>query len=676
MSLQFKPPLAAEAEMHWRELFSLGPEEDPFWRKVRAAQLDFLNRYLPFNLAVASGNAAVVLAAFADRVQPAVLLVWFLLQAGVIAVWVARAALKWRAGRAPSATRRFSRQVLLELLLVGLAWALLFHDLLPRTEPEDAVLVVAMTMAAVGVTAYTTAIFPLGALVLSGPILASTIFGLLWNNWAEVWMVQIVIGSFLVFIIRGNMLTTFAFLARMRTQGRLLEQEEMVRLLLTEFEANGSDWLFEFDAEGRLTFASTRFADALGRPVEEVIGSHWSSFLTDARARNQFREIVRRGQPYRDVLIRVEVAGETRWWQLSGTPKFAPDGSLAGYRGVGSDVTDRQRDAERIAELATFDSLTGLVNRRIISAMLADGIRSPEGVALLFVDLDRFKAVNDTLGHAVGDQLLAEVARRLRETAGAEAQVGRLGGDEFAVVARTRDADAAARLGARIIAALSKPYAIAGKTVTIGASAGLAMGPEDGSTVEELLRAADLALYDAKARGRGTVRHYERELHRRAESRRALEFDLRHALDRGQLRLVYQPIVDALDERIVGFEALMRWSHPEHGDVPPSLFIPLAEETGLIVRIGRWALEEACRTAATWPRHIRISVNLSPVQFEDERLVEDVSGALRRNRIAPERLELELTESLFLEERPQTMEALRRLQELGVGFALDDFGTG
>ncbi|MFN3591920.1 MAG: putative bifunctional diguanylate cyclase/phosphodiesterase, partial [Thermaurantiacus sp.] len=516
----------------------------------------------------------------------------------------------------------------------------------------------------------------LGALALSGPILLGTLYGMVANDWADVWMIQIIIAGYVIFIIRGNTLTTFAFLARIRTQDRLFEQEEVVRLLLNEFEANGSDWLFEYDSEGRLTFASTRFADALRRPVEEVIGSHWSSFLRDPKTRAQFRQIIRDGQPYRDVLLRVEIEGETRWWQLSGTPKFDASGTLTGYRGVGSDVTDRQRSAERIAELATFDALTGLVNRRIINTAIADGIRNPEGVALLFVDLDRFKAVNDSLGHGAGDQLLVEVARRLRDVVGAEGQVGRLGGDEFAVVLRNRDLEAATALGQRVIDALCAPYAIGDKKAVIGASVGLAVGPDDGDSVEALMRAADLALYDVKGKGRGSVRHYDRAMHQRAEHRRSLELDLRQALDLGQLRLAYQPIVDALDERVVGFEALMRWHHPSQGDVPPSVFIPIAEETGQIGRMGRWALNEACRSASSWPRHIKLSVNLSPVQFDDPCLVDDVSDALRRHRILPSRLELELTESLFLEERPQTMDTLRRLHDLGVGFALDDFGTG
>jgi predicted signal transduction protein with EAL and GGDEF domain len=253
---------------------------------------------------------------------------------------------------------------------------------------------------------------------------------------------------------------------------------------------------------------------------------------------------------------------------------------------------------------------------------------------------------------------------------------GRLGGDEFAVVLRNADLGEAVRLGEQLIARLSRPYDLETSRATIGASIGLAIGPDDGATVEALMRAADLALYDAKARGRGQVRPYDRAMHQRAEDRRELEFDLRSAIEQNQLRLMFQPVVNAMDERIVGFEALLRWRHPVRGEISPAVFIPIAEETGQIGRIGAWVLQEAARVAAGWPRNIRLAVNLSPLQFDDPRLVETVRQALARANVAPERLELELTESLFLDERAQTAAMLADLRSLGVSFALDDFGTG
>ncbi|MFQ3596509.1 MAG: EAL domain-containing protein, partial [Sphingomonadaceae bacterium] len=648
----------------------------PFWFKVRTTQLDFLARYFPFTLAVALGNAAIVLAALAHRPPVAMLVVWFVIQTVMSAHFVWRQIREARAGKPNAATRAYHFQVAAEMGIVGVAWGLLFWSMIPSLAPEEMAIVLGMTLVGIGTTAYSTAIFPIGALSLSGPIALGTLAGMMQADWPYRDYLLLVLLAFLLVIVRGNALTTFAFLARLKTQERLFEQEEVVRLLLNEFEANGSDWLFEFDERRRLNFASARFAEAAHTTVEELLGRNWIHLFTDRQsAQPLFRAVVRR-EPFRDVLVRVRVANEDRFWSLSGTPKFDSQGRYRGYRGVGSDVTEKQQSAERIVELATFDTLTGLVNRRIIHTAIADGLQGPTGVALLFVDLDRFKAVNDTLGHAAGDQLLAEVAVRLRNVVGALGQVGRLGGDEFAVVLRSGNADAAARLGDRLIGELTRPFLLGASEARIGASVGLAIGPDDGQSVEELMRAADLALYDVKGKGRGTVRRYDREMHARAEARRALELDLRNALELGQISLVYQPIVDALDERTVGFEALMRWKHPQHGDVPPSIFIPIAEDTGLIGDLGRFALNEALRAASAWPRHIKVSVNLSSLQFDQPTLVEDVAAALRRSGVEPRRLELELTESVFLDQRRSTVDALARLRGLGVTFALDDFGTG
>lgn len=676
MSFQFKPPVATATEVTWRDLVKIGPEDDPFWAKVRATQLDFLARYFPFTLAVALGNASIVLAALAHMAPAGILVFWMVVQTGMIVHFIRRQVKEAITQRRTPATRRYTAQVALEMGLVGSAWGILFASMLPGLDASQLALVVTMTLVGIGTTAYSTAVFPIGALALSGPIALGTVHGLLRSDWPFSDFTLIILLAFLMVIARGNVLTTFAFLARLKTQERLREQEEVVRLLLKEFDANGTEWLFEFGADGRLTFATSKFADAVGRPIEDVIDRPWTAFVSDSESLARLHEIARRGQPFRDVVIRSDARGEIRWWSVSGTPKHDAEGRLCGYRGVGSDITDRQKSAERIVELATFDSLTGLVNRRIVHTAIADGLHGPTGVALLFVDLDRFKAVNDSLGHSAGDRLLVQVAARVRAVVGSAGQVGRLGGDEFAIVLRSADTAAAIALGEQVIEVLSRPFDLDGSDTRIGASVGLAIGPEDGATVEELMRAADLALYDVKGKGRGSVRRYDRAMHARAEARRALELDLRSALERHELYLVFQPIVDAIDERVVGFEALMRWRHPRDGEISPGVFIPIAEDIGLIGAIGQFAIDEALRTAARWPRHIKISVNLSPLQFDQPTLVEDIAAALRRHGVEPHRLELELTESVFLDQRETTVRTLARLRELGVGFALDDFGTG
>ncbi len=676
MTVMFKPPLGES--FGWRDLLRIGPEEDPFWQRVRRRQMRFIERYRPVNLLVALFTGLLLLT-IPVRLSPAVCTVWLIAQM----LLAGAAVLAWRRRKTDDSEglSRLSMQLTFgRLLFSGLAWGLLYGHLLANANASTSMLMATVVIVGIGCHAYTTAPWPLGSIAITGLMTTGAIGGLFASHWQDIVPLMVVFGGYMLFISHNNLMSARTLLSRMGMQEQMHQQKEVVRLLLNEFEANGTEWLYEFDATGRLTFASNRFAEALRRPVEEVVGQHWTSFISDRTAGTELFDIVRRGLPYRNLLLKVEVEGEVRWWSLSGTPKIDRDGEAIGYRGVGCDVTDRQRAAERIAELATFDALTGLVNRRIIHQSLAEGLLEDTRTALLFVDLDRFKAVNDSLGHGSGDRLLSEVAQRLRavvaERGGDGAMVGRLGGDEFAIVVRSADQAQVERLGASAISNLSRPYLLGDKPVQIGASIGLAIGPEDGATVEAVMRAADLALYDAKEKGRGRVRRYDRQLHQQSEDRRSLELDLRSALGGKQLRLAFQPVVDAADERIVAFEALLRWSHPTLGEISPATFIPLAEESGQISRIGAWVLNEACRVAAGWPRHVQLAVNVSPLQFDDPGFVQLIRETLRRWNIAPERLELELTESLFLDERAKTSGMLAELEAMGVGFALDDFGTG
>ena len=303
-------------------------------------------------------------------------------------------------------------------------------------------------------------------------------------------------------------------------------------------------------------------------------------------------------------------------------------------------------------------------------------MRTGKSCALLFIDLDRFKAVNDTLGHGAGDRLLRETAGRLRDAIGGGATIARLGGDEFAVMLPDASARRAETIARAIVARLAQPFDLDGHAASIGASVGFALGPDDGASVDKLLKNADLALYEVKSNGRGAACRFVPAIAQKADERRALETDLAVALERGELALAFQPVVEASDEHIVGFEALLRWRHPVLGNIPPDKFIPVAEATGLIVPIGAWVIETACAWAARWPAHVRIAVNLSPVQIDDPQLIETVQRALRVNGLDPGRLELEITESLFLNEKPATIATLAALRGLGVAFALDDFGTG
>jgi diguanylate cyclase (GGDEF)-like protein len=384
--------------------------------------------------------------------------------------------------------------------------------------------------------------------------------------------------------------------------------------------------------------------------------------------------------PFSDVVVGAASNKEIHW-SLSGNPIFDERGRFLGFRGIGTDLTEQRRSAQEITRLARFDSLTGLPNRAMMRQTLDEALknaaRRQKGCALFLIDLDRFKNVNDTLGHPVGDALLRQVAQRLTSVMGDHGQIGRLGGDEFkAVLPGTVDLGLLESLARTLIEQVSRPYLIEGHRVTIGASVGIAIGDPGRTCADALVRNADLALYAAKGDGRGRHKIYKASMHSEASDRQILENDLRQALDREELWVAYQPIVNASTERVCGFEALVRWNHPVRGPISPDKFIPLAEECGMIGKIGRFVLEAALREAATWPDDVRIAVNLSPIQFNDPTIADTVGTLLKESGVRAQRLELELTEGVFLSEGASTDDAFAQLKELGVRLALDDFGTG
>ncbi len=345
------------------------------------------------------------------------------------------------------------------------------------------------------------------------------------------------------------------------------------------------------------------------------------------------------------------------------------------------DVTESKRAQERITHLAKYDDLTGLANRNQfrerINGMLAAMHRRENRIAIHLIDLDRFKAINDTLGHPIGDKLLKEVASRLKTVIRPGDMITRFGGDEFVVLqAGTERYQDAKWLAQRLARTLKDPFDIDGHRIDIGASIGIAMAPMDGVDADQLLKKADMALYAAKNGGGGDHRFFALEMEQAAQERRSLELDLREALGSDQFELNFQPLVDLRNGRVTTCEALLRWSHPTRGMVPPSVFIPIAEETGLIIALGEWALQHACLEAVKWPKSVKVAVNLSPVQFRDRGLALQVVSALAKSGLPAQRLELEVTERLLLEDSDGTLAVMEQLKNLGVGISLDDFGTG
>lgn len=468
---------------------------------------------------------------------------------------------------------------------------------------------------------------------------------------------------------------------------RILPDLQEKVLLLQDYEASGLGWFWASDAEGRLTYVSGCVGKVLGQDPQRLIGEPLTSLFI---LEHENDDLVERALPlllaeretFADLHVRAALEDREIWWSISGRPQFVGAGLFTGFRGNGTDVTAARRSHRDASRLAQYDSLTGLANRhrmdKRLHAALAACQATGRSCALLMVDLDRFKAVNDTLGHPAGDELLKQVAGRLqRVVTEPGCEIGRLGGDEFQVM--IPDLDDRGRLGevARtIITKISQPYQIESSRCVIGASVGVAVFPFDGLGCEDLVRSADLALYAAKGGGRGQFRFYSRELHSEAERRRQIEEDLREALRNDQLHLVYQPIVDTQTNQVVSLEALARWTHPDLGEIPPAVFVPIAEEANLIGALGDWVLRHACAQAGEWPKTIRIAVNVSAAQLGNAGFASVVAQALAHAELAPDRLELEMTEAVFLADERLTTDMFAQLKMLGVRLALDDFGTG
>ncbi len=457
--------------------------------------------------------------------------------------------------------------------------------------------------------------------------------------------------------------------------------------LINAFEQSGRGWFWGTDAEGHLIYVSPRLAEQLGTTAEQLDGVTFASlFVTDRSASFADGQIERTigftltaGLEFHDLIVRPAGTNE-RWWSLSGTPTLDDKGRCIGFLGSGTDLTAQRLSEANATKLALYDSLTGLPNRVLMRQSLEELLsssRRQRNCGLFLLDLDRFKNVNDTLGHPVGDALLQIVAQRLARVVGSRGQVGRLGGDEFkVVVANAKDRADLAELADMIISRLSLPYVIGESTVQIGATIGISVAPTDGVDPDELTRNADLALYAAKAAGKGVHRFYQPEMHAEADYRRALENDLRELVLEKELSVVYQPIVDARTEEITGFEALVRWEHPTKGFISPSIFIPIAEEIGLIGRIGDWVIRTACEQAIKWPEHLRIAVNLSPLQFASASLPATLMRALAESGLEPSRLELEVTEGVLLDDNAVTQRMFSTITKMGIRIVLDDFGTG
>jgi diguanylate cyclase (GGDEF)-like protein len=657
--------------------------------QFRSEQLLAVLKLAPFTMAAMCFNVAL-LAYIGWGVTP---LLWWALWLVTILACIAATVSAWtrrgkrvRAGRASMAAVR-------RLVLHSAALAVLFAAanayLYPRVPVQEQLLVGMFTAGVMCAGAFALATVPPAALAWVGVLMVSGVYSLLLApSWISFSLVTLLF-VYSIVVIGTAVSLSGMFLARLEAKAEVERQRHVVGLLLNDFEENASDWLWESDARGRLTHVSARLAQLVKRPTAELLNQPIMQLMVDTfstmsdderNAVRVLRERLMEPVAFRDLVMPVVINERLNWWSLTAKPIIDAEGAHVGWRGVGSDITAaRERELE-LAQLANFDSLTGLASRHrfrsYLDARLAAADAGPK-VALMLLDLDNFKAVNDSLGHGVGDRLLQVVARRLNGCVRGGDMLARLGGDEFALVCDApQNIHAVLDRAHQLIEALEEPCLINGVRLEARASIGVSLSGDHGNDAEELLRSADTALYAAKDAGRGTVRLFDVQMDRRAKQRVNVLDELSSALQKQQFELHYQPQISLRTGRVVGFEALVRWRHPQRGMVSPAEFIPFAEETGLILPLGQWALERACTDAMRWPQDLRVAVNLSAAQVSSRSVGVVVEDALQRSGLPPQRLELEVTESTLIRDVQAGRAVLQGLREHGVRIALDDFGTG
>jgi diguanylate cyclase (GGDEF)-like protein/PAS domain S-box-containing protein len=499
-----------------------------------------------------------------------------------------------------------------------------------------------------------------------------------WNNMVLFVLFAIAVGSGYSLIKQHSE----TFKESVLQQVTLAKQNEVIGILLREHEDQSSDWLWQVDAQLRIVRPSPRFASAVGLAPEAIDGQSLTAILMErlqphnGQAVTELLGKIQESRSFRDHIVPITVDGASRWFSISGRPILSKDNRASGFRGVMSDVSTSQEAQQLVRHLALYDGLTDLPNRSNFTSALEAAEQSGRPFALLSIDLDGFKPINDGYGHPTGDAFLVEISRRLAALASPTGLLARFGGDEFMMLTFDCDPDRVEALCLSLLKVIEAHVEIDRFELSVGASIGVAFAPKDGATSADLLKNADAALYRAKRDGRGTFRFFGAEMDLQVQTRNRLAHDLRLAMSRDELRLVYQPFIDSRTGTVTGCEALIRWQHAEKGLISPADFIPLAEATGLIVPMGDWVLEQACQEAVQWPDLRRVAVNISPVQFRDHDLPERILAILLRTGLPASRLEIEVTESLLVEEVSAALDILRRIRALGVRIALDDFGTG
>ncbi len=680
------PPAPPPAEWaSWRRLTQVYLDRDTESAEIRARMVQWVTMLSP-GLMIANSLSAVLLAV----ALPSTVAVWLRWSwCAALCGLCTLGFLGWLRHRRKTPTRvspSVVRKSTLHAAMLASLWALLPWTLFPSGSPAAQLMIAGLMPALVASGGFVlTPLAPAAIVfVLICGASSSAAFAMYPDPSAGV--LASLMATYTAVVMFAVLIGARRAAGALRAEREAERQRQLVGLLLRDFETQSADVMWETDPQGRFGRISPKLM-SLMRVDGDDLGRRTLLGWFEAQCRDpdstqaiaQLRHAFNTGQAFRQREIPVVVAGVRRWWAITARPLVDDAGADQGWRGVITDVTLEHDAHSRMLQLALVDSLTGLANRTQLRDRLQLRLETAatRPAALLCLNMDHFKRLNDMFGHGAGDTVLREVARRLRKLVRAGDLVARAGGDEFAIVFEDCKGEVdALRFGQRIVEELNRSFASSGGAIGSGASIGIATIPQHGQSVDELLANADLALTAAKAGGRARCEMFRADMGERLRLRMTLERDLRQAVAKNELRLHWQPQVEATGWRVSGCEALLRWQHPDLGLVPPMNFIPMAEETGLIVELGEWVLNEACRVGVQKLPGLMVAVNVSPIQLVREDFVQVVRRALSASGLPPQRLEIEITESLFIDASPKALRNLETLRQMGIRVALDDFGTG
>lgn len=580
-------------------------------------------------------------------------------------------------------------KVTLICLVTSALWGISFVGLFL---PEDGIpdfIVSAVIAGMLGGGAVAMSFVPSALLAYVVPIAVLTTIAIFSNNSIDASLLGILFLIYCFILVRAGIVFAKNLAKSVCKDLEQQKNADTISILLNEYAEGASDWLWEIDSTGRMTHGVENFSAAIGTDIsswhfefenvhkafsnnEMLVQENLETIQKAFAARVPLQEVTFGVGPNHDSMV---------WIEVSGKPLFDAAENFTGYRGFAKNRTDEVYDQKNIQFLAANDAMTGLLNRSSFFGKVDDVFANVEEknaqFAILYIDLDGFKRINDSKGHSVGDEVLVEVSKRLRATIGETAAIARLGGDEFAaMVELDLKKDSLDVIATSILASVSKPIQCKIQEVCLSASIGISLIGKDGTDTHSVIGAADTALYQAKYAGRHCYRIFEQSMNEQVHKMNAMREALDKDLDKGALKLVFQPFYRSSDKSLAGFEALARWEHEEFGFVPPDVFIPLAEQTGLINKLGDWALREGCYIASYWPPHMKLAVNVSVPQFQQEGFIDRLECILQETQMEASRLELEITEAVFADDPDAIMEKISKIKRLGVSFSLDDFGTG